>query len=386
MSGPQTTRRLNIETLRALPIGEEVWDHVVDGLHVRRKASGIRWHVYYRDGRGDRRRPTIGQYPALGIEPARAAAKALLQAVARGEDPSAERRAARAAPRVSDMIARYLAEDTATLKPRTLKLYRQCLEVIGRRIGTVRADDVTPADVERALAGFGGPYAANNGRRVLRRVWSVAASRWRWTLPANPVAGTTPSPHRNRRRRASPEELNALVAALDGMRTEYPAHVAMILCLAFTGARVGELVSARRSHVETRGGKRRIVLADHKTMRTGAERVIELPDQAWQEISRLPTRPDGLIFGPGYDAVDALWSKAKRAAGVTDLRLHDLRRTFASHGKSGGQSLDATGDILGHESTETTRGYAYLFEDERAKGAQAIADSVGKAMRAKPTA
>jgi integrase len=381
MRDPKTARKLSVETIRALKTGENIADHVVKGLHVRGRDSGPRWHVFYRDNRGDRRRPCIGQYPAMGLEPAREAAKKLLQAVARGEDPSADKQAARQAMRMSAVFDKYEAEEMTGMRPRTVILYKQLIKTVRPVLGPIRAADVMPADITRALAKFDGPYAANNARRVLRRVFNVARTHWRLALPENPVEATKPNPHRARRRKAEAAEWPALVDALEALRVEFPAHVAAIFCLAYTGARAKELSEATAAHVRGDASGVRLVLTEHKTMRTGDERIIELPQQALQEIRALGKQPGGRLFGPRYMSIYRVWCKARAAAGCPDLRLHDLRRTWASHGKSAGASLHAVGDLLGHRATQTTAGYAYLFTDARSTGAQAIADSIDKRRR-----
>ena len=376
MSDKNNTVRLTVENIRAMKQGDELLCHVVPGLHARRGANHVSWCVSYRDARGDRRRPTIGRYPALGLEPARAAAKLLLQAVARGEDPSSQRRAERAAPRVRDMIARYKADEMPTLKPRSRLVYAHALDVFAGAIGAMRAADVTSADVRRALELFGGPYAANNGRRVFRRMWNVARASWRLDLPANPVEGTKANPHRARRRKAGGDEMRRVIEALETLRVEFPAHVACIMCLVYTGARASEMTTATRNELSQDADGARLTKRDHKTARMGEDRVIAVPRQALDEIARLPRLASGRIFGPEYLAIYRVWTKARATAGCPDLRLHDLRRTWASHGKSAGMSLHATGELLGHRATQTTAGYAYLFNDAATAGAQAIADSV----------
>jgi integrase len=172
------------------------------------------------------------------------------------------------------------------------------------------------------------------------------------------------------------------VDVLEAHRAEEPAAVALVLCLAYTGARVGELCNANVAHIVRGPAGVKLILAEHKTDRTGEEREIELPEQALVEMAALPRYPGGSVFGGlNVDRMEKLWSKWRAAANIDGLRMHDLRRTWASHGKSAGASLHAVGDMMGHKATQTTAGYAYLFEDARAAGAQAIADSVDKARR-----
>ena len=72
------------------------------------------------------------------------------------------------------------------------------------------------------------------------------------------------------------------------------------------------------------------------------------------------------------------WRKLLSAARIDGLRLHDLRRTFASVSLSSGVTLDQVGQVLGHASVQTTRGYAYLAQD----AARAAAELTGTALSA----
>lgn len=380
MSDAKNTLRLTVENIRAMTAGDELHDHVIKGLSLRKKAAAWSWHLYYRDARGDRRRPKLGEYPSLGLEPAREAAKKLKQAVARGEDPSADKQAAREAMRVRDAATKYLAEHVAgRLEPSSVYLYTHTLNTMCAAIGGLRLAEVTPMDLERAHRRFGGPYAVNNARRIFRAMWRTAADKWRLELPACPVAGTDPNPDVARERIATPAELRAIVAELDRRRVEYPERVALIFCLMFTGARLSELVHARHSQFVEGEHGRRLVLQKHKTSRrTGKPREIEWPAQALAEVAALPLRRDGRVFGQitRHDPA-GLWEQVRACHPTTaDLTLHDLRRTFASHGDRVGLSLRATGQLLGHASAKTTERYAYLFGDAKAEGAQAIADRV----------
>ena len=248
--------RLTVENIRAMAVGDELHDHVIDGLSIRRKARGLAWWLQYSDARGDRRRPKLGTYPDLGLDPARAAAKALKQRIARGEDPSGEKRAARAAPRVGECFDVYLAEHVAgRLKPRTVELYTQCIEVMRPVLGTLRMADVTPDDVRRALRKFGGPYAANSGHRVFRAFWNTTAANNRaWDLKSSPTDPIAANPSRRRKRVATPAELRVIVAALEARRAQYPERVrGVVLCARHGRAYIRDLRGASAaSHAHAR--------------------------------------------------------------------------------------------------------------------------------------
>jgi integrase len=64
-------------------------------------------------------------------------------------------------------------------------------------------------------------------------------------------------------------------------------------------------------------------------------------------------------------------------AGVSDLRIHDLRHTFASYALSGGQTLGTVGQLLGHRSAQTTTRYAHLVDDAARAAVARVSDDLG---------
>jgi integrase len=72
-----------------------------------------------------------------------------------------------------------------------------------------------------------------------------------------------------------------------------------------------------------------------------------------------------------------LWLALLADAGVSDLRIHDLRHTFASYALSGGQTLGTVGQLLGHRSTQTTSRYAHLIDDAARRAVAQLSDDLG---------
>lgn len=153
--------------------------------------------------------------------------------------------------------------------------------------------------------------------------------------------------------------------------------VAFIYLLIFSGARPSEIARARWDQLERveRDGEVFGVLK-FKVGKNQNPRAVFLPPQAMRVIDRLPknrTTITGLKKLPAY-----LWNKVREAAGCPDLWGRDLRRTFASNGLSAGLSLSLIGELLGHESVQTTKIYAKLMEDPAFAAATTIADRVEK--------
>jgi integrase len=74
------------------------------------------------------------------------------------------------------------------------------------------------------------------------------------------------------------------------------------------------------------------------------------------------------------------WVRIRARAGLADLRLHDLRHTFASYGAAAGLGLPVLGAILGHRSHATTARYTHFADDPRQAGAARISGEIAAAL------
>ena len=79
-------------------------------------------------------------------------------------------------------------------------------------------------------------------------------------------------------------------------------------------------------------------------------------------------------------SIQAIWERIRKAAEIDDVRVHDLRHTFASFGVNGGQNLAVVGRLLGHSKITTTQRYAHLADDPIRKATNAIGSSLAGAL------
>ena len=376
--------QLSQASARAIEPGQELRCHVVKGLSLRCKAKGASWFLAYISPKdGSRRRPKLGDFPALTVEAARSAARAYLQRVATGEDPSAAKQEARNAPTVADLHSWYMQNHAIPRKAEKSQYYdRWYFERFFRdTLGKERVADVTAADINRALdrvAAETSGVTANRCRSLLAIMFSYAESealRWR-PIRSNPITkrDVPKRPEFPRRRFLSSDEIKRLPAAFEEVGKTWPRHVAAIVCIFYAGSRVTELVTAKWEHVE--GGS--IVRNDHKSARTGRYRTIRLPVQAWAIVRSLPKHGDGWIFGSDVtvDSCHRIWEKIRTIAGLPDVQVRDFRRTFASRLRSSGKSLSDVSGILGHSNPAiTAKHYSFLFDDEADDMVQGAADA-----------
>ena len=153
-----------------------------------------------------------------------------------------------------------------------------------------------------------------------------------------------------------------------------PWAIAAIRLLTFTGARRNEILTLQWEHVSEEHGC--LMLPDSKTGRK-AVRLSPPALALLQTIPRLEGNPY-VICGerPGRHLVniEKPWRRIRKAAKLDDVRLHDLRHSFASVAASGGQSLIVIGKLLGHSQPATTARYAHLADDP----VKAASDAVGR--------
>jgi integrase len=170
--------------------------------------------------------------------------------------------------------------------------------------------------------------------------------------------------------------LGDALAAYDGS----PYITAAVKLLLFSGARLSEILGLRWEWINLERGEAR--LPDSKT---GAK-TLHLPPPALAVLKGLP-RLEGnpyVIVGQKDGAslvnLQKPWQAIRKAAGLTDVRLHDLRHSYASVGAAGGDSLLVIGKLLGHHHAATTERYAHLALDPIKAAAASIAGRIASAL------
>ena len=387
------TERL-IRDAKPEPKTRIIWDSQVRGLGVRITPAGTKAYILnYRAG-GRERRATVARVPELSLRAARERAGSELAAIRAGEtDPLERRRAVREAPTVADGLDRFFDEYAperirlGRLSPRTLQTYRnQAKLYIRPALGKRRVGGVTRREVERAVERL--PNATRN--RVLAfvsRLFNLFEA-WEWRPQhTNPVRGLERGREEARDRVLDSRELAALSAALDQLAERFPASVAAIRVAALTGLRIGEVIAIQWQHVDFESG--RVTLPETKTGR----RVHHFADAALDILAAMPriNRSDYVfavdVRGPlTYRTVRTHFGTAAKLAGLTDVRLHDLRRTVATGAAAAGVSAPILQQLLGHKTSAAANRYvrdlgASVADARRAIGAAMAAAMAGEGGR-----
>jgi integrase len=344
------------------------WDCDVKGFGCRVTAAGARSFVvdYRRKADGLQRRATIGSFPDWSTRAARELAKRIKRDVDLGADPVGAQAAERAAPTVAELCARFDAEHIAKLAPHTQQDYRSMIR-----------NDIVPALGKMKVAAVEFEHTERLHTEVTKRapvranrVWQVGSKMFalaiKWRLRSgNPWKGIRRNREHLRRRYVKPYELARLTKALAEDRSQQAADVFRLLLL--TGAREGEALSATWDQFDLTDG---IWTKPHTATKQRREHVVPLSAPARQLLDRLQAQRNGSpwVF-PGRDGgkpredLKYAWARICKAVGIANLRIHDLRHSYASFLVSAGFSLPVIGALLGHATPVTTARYAHLFDD-----------------------
>ena len=340
-----------------------LWDSEVPGFGVRVATSGRRTFVFQYFTGSRSRRITLGGYGVVTPEQARQAARTHKQRVLEGHDPAAERNAARSAETVSDLCKRFLEEHSSKKKERTRAEYAR---LIGKHVlpelGKLRAKDVQHLDISRLHRKLRGtPYQANRVLAVLSKMFSLSETWGVRKRGTNPCSDVERYKENARERFLSEEELCRLGATLRDFENEgrtLPSVIAATRLLILTGARLDEILSLRWEHVDQERALLR--LSDSKT----GQKVIHLSKPAMRVLKAIPRSSEWVIVGQKAGAhlinLEKPWRRIRERAGIADVRLHDLRHSYAALAAEMGTSLLIIGALLGHKQPQTTKRYAHL--------------------------
>ena len=364
---------LRQDTIKPLPyLGTKnaqciYWDRQLPGFGVRVFPSGRRMFVCSYRVQGRKRLATLGRGDVLRLDVARKKAVSYLGQVAEGVDPQAPKETIKAAGTVKSLAETYIRRHAKLKKSTWVEdesyLARHLIPRFGTRLAlTITTDDMAALHAE---IGSKHPYAANRLLEVVRKMYNLGR---KWGLvphdKVNPASGVERFPETKRRRFVTPDELPQLSKAIDQEADEYVRHAVWLLLL--TGLRRGELLNAKWSDIDW---KQR-TLSIPKT-KNGEALLAPLSHAA---ISRLKSVPQlqsnpyiicGKKLGQHLVNLTDAWGRIRAAAGLDDLRIHDLRRTVGSWLVRDGASLHLVGSVLNHKDQKTTAGYAYFQTKER---------------------
>lgn len=358
------TGKINLNSVRTLKPGEQLSDTDLKGFGVRRQYKAASYFVLS-SVNGRLKRITIGKHGSpWNPETARKRAAQLLYQMKSGTDPSREREDARnQAITFDDLAQQFIDVHGAKIKPKTRNDYES---IIRRQLAGAfhnkPLNEIDAIAVHRAHASWRKTPRAGNLALSVLSVMLTWAETQGFRQGKNPCEDVKRYPEHKRERYLTGDELIQLGKALADAEANgaNPYVLGLIRLLILTGARLGELLTLRWTFVDTTRSCLR--LPDSKT---GAK-VILINSDALAILAALP-RIDanpfvfpGHIHGAHLVNIQKPWRTIRHRAGLDDVRIHDLRHSFASVAVDVGGTLPVIGHLLGHRQAQTTARYAHV--------------------------
>ena len=350
-----------------------------------RCSGGKTYYQRYTDDRGRERQYKIGPADVLALSAARRQGRAIVAQALVGADPQERRAELRAIPTLAELVRdRYLPHVKSYKRSwctdeTVLRIH--ILPVLGSQyVDLLRAEPVA-ALVERMRAKGYATGTTNRVVIVLRHIFNLAR-KWRVAgVTENPTAGINLAPDVSRERFLSLEEAQRLVASIEQDENEVAAKAIMLLLL--TGARRNEITYAKWDYLDwekktllvplSKSGKPRSIALNAPAMEL-LRSIRRSNESAYIFPSPVTGQPSASLYFP--------WQRIRVRAGLADLRLHDLRHSFASFLVNSGVSLYVVQGLLGHAHTRYTQRYAHLTPDTLRDAAEAVGSVIASAGRA----
>ena len=375
------TKRM-VDALSARGKTGAFWDRDLPGFGVRVYRSGRTTYVAQARGPSGSRRVTLGRHGELSADQARKLAAVAIRRIKAGKDPIETGPDPAPEPTVADLAERCVESYVKVrCKPHTLSGYRRqlrnhILPVLGERtVASVQQGDIEA--LHHSLRDR--PAAANATLGVLSRMFSLAEA-WGWRpRGSHPCRSVQKYPTRNRERFLSRDEYRRIGRILNEADEEgapWPPSVAAIRLIMLTGCRCEEIAKLQWDDIDRTGGYLRL-----KDTKTGL-RMIPLTPSALEVLDRIEPVPGnpwvfvGAKRGSRVSQVRCQWAVLRSRASLDDVRLHDLRHSYASRALALGESLSVIGKLLGHVKVETTARYAHLAQGMEKLAAARVAGSI----------
>ena len=392
-----TAKRLRTLSCPAGKTKENIWDSHCKGLMLELRESGGRtWYLRYVDVRGKQRQLRIGNADEISLDQARKRADELRGQIALGKDPSEERSVMKQVPTFAQFVQdRYLPFVKGYKRSWEIDeslLRNHLLPVFGNRhLDQIKKDDIVALHQGRRAKG-GAPASANRLLILMRYIFNLAL---RWDTPGltkNPTKDVPLFEENNKRERyLSHEEAQRLYVMIQASDSKMLKFIVPMLML--TGARKREVLDARWSDFELSQQRWRVSISKSGKPRyiplSGG--VLHLLEAVRLEQAKWPTKHRNCPWafanpetGKPYVSIYYPWDTARKRAGLPEVRIHDLRHTFASYLINAGRSIYEVQRILGHTQIKTTQRYSHLSQDTLLAAADTAVVALGESCMSAP--
>jgi integrase len=360
-----------------------LFDVTCKGLILEVRESGGRtYYLRFTDTRGKVRQLKLGDEKDITLVQARQLAGKQRNQIAMGNDPMVAKSVLKQIPTVSDFIHnRYLPFVQGYKKSWKCDagLLRKHIEPIwGKRY----LDQITKTDIISLMAKHRTTHAPGSCNRLLILLRYVFSLPKKWDIPGvpnNPTTGIPLMKEDNVKERylstAEAQRLYEMLTRSENVMLRY-----IIPMLILTGTRKREVLDARWEDFDFERRLWRI-----HTTKLGKPRFVPMSDGVINLLETVPRHncdwvlPNPKTLKP-YVSIYYSWDSARREAGLGDVRIHDLRHSYASFLVNAGRTLYEVQRLLGHTQIKTTQRYAHLSQDTLLAAANAATKAVGGVM------
>jgi integrase len=368
----------------------DYFDSKQRGFLIEIRCSGRKtYYQRYCDERGRERQFKIGRADVLTAEQARRSARSILARAVLGENPQLRRQELRSIPSLAEFVGEKYLPFIKTYK-RSWGTDETVLRIhVLPALGKMALDEITAEHIIALIARMRSDgYAVGTSNRVvmiLRYMYNLAG---KWKVPgvaANPTRGIELGQEAQRNRFLTREEAQRLVDAITVDENRTAANAILLLML--TGARRNEITQAKWEHVLWTERKLLVPLS-----KSGKPRWIALSTSAMSLLDSIPKLAGcahifpSSITGRPCPSLWFPWRRIRARAGLQDVRLHDLRHSFASFLVNEGVSLYVVQALLGHANARTTQRYAHLASDTLSDATEIVDGIVAAQPRTVPAA
>ena len=378
--------KTTVDKLSPCPKDTYLWDDKISGFGVKVTPKGRKVYIFqYRfGGRSSKtRRITIGKHSSITASQARDKAKTYDGDLANGKDPLAKSDAKRKEKSLAEIGTIFITEYVCNLKPRTQAEYKRVFSsYIPNKFLKKSIEEITQRHIELIKNGLvENPYGANRTIRVLSKMFNWAIDNGFYSGSANPCARVKKYKEREVQRYLNSQEFKRLNEELEreleiGTSSLAVYQVAAIRLLCLTGCRLSEILELKWEQVNIE--HELLLLPDSKT----GSKPVKLNDAAINMLNNIPKKENnpyvicGDKDGSHLVNIQKPWRRIRGRANLEDVRIHDLRHSFASLGLGGGLSLPIIGKLLGHKNPKTTARYAHLSEEHFQDNSNLVAHKI----------
>jgi integrase len=384
MQNPQKLTKRLVENISPQSVDVIIRDIELQGFRLKVTPTGKRiYMLYYRNAEGRQRKPAIGEHGKITCEQARAIAKQWLGEVAKGSDPSMNKQNAYKVLSLAELTEKYVKlhaihKKSESIRSEQCNLKNHILPKLGKyNIESIARNDI--AKFHSSLRDM--PYTANRSLAMLKTIFKLGIEWGDITHGINPAMGVKPFKEHSKERFLSVDELKVLgdvLSECEQTQTEDAKVILALRLLIFTACRKNEILTLQWDWVDFQKGC--INFPDSKT----GKKTVYLNAPALELLSNAPRIEGNPFVITGNDGLghwvnlQKPWNRIRTRAKIKDVRLHDLRHSFASSAAAGGMSLYMISKLLAHKNQATTERYAHLLGDP----VQQASNQVGEHLKA----